>query len=125
MKLRISAKSIWILQRIDEHIRFCNIRGPIERFRDVAADPLDGLVIRSEFDDLVRRNLLKVVKYGFDNSMGRDPMRDSRPDLCGTSWSVNPTDRLILALWGHRIVNSHPTPKKRCRVAVSGSGDGK
>jgi hypothetical protein len=101
--IRISAGSIWILDRIDQHIRYCNIRGPIKEFIDVAADPLDGLVLRSELGDLIRRRLLTIVDYGFDDSMGRDIMRDSDPRLCGTSWSVNPTNRLILALWPDRV----------------------
>jgi hypothetical protein len=83
MSIRISAKSIWILERIDEHIRYCNIRGPIECFLDAAADPLDGLAIRAELDDLIRRRLLTIVDYGFDDSMGRDPMRDSHLTCAG------------------------------------------
>ena len=102
-RLRISAKSIPILLEIDEHIRRCNIRGPIDRFRDVAADPLDGAVFRCELKDLINRRLVKVVKYGFDDSMGRDPARDQDQRLCGTSWSVNPRKRLIRALWPDRI----------------------
>lgn len=105
-KLRISAKSIPILLKIDRHIRECNIRGPIERFCDVAADPLDGAVFRRELKDLISRRLLKVVHHGFDDSMGRDPARGQDQRLCGTSWSVNPRKRLIRALWPERITGA-------------------
>lgn len=114
--IRISAKSVWILDRIDQHVRCCNIRGPIDRFRDIAADPLDSLALRSELDDLIRRRLLTVIDYGFDDTLGRDIMRDAPRDLCGTSWSVNPTERLILALWRDRV-----KPPRRATLASSQS----
>lgn len=102
-RIRIRASSVPILLAIDQSIRSCNIRGPIERFRDVAADSLDGLVLRCELDDLVRRGLLKIVHQGFDDSMGRDPRRANDPALCGTSWSVDPSEKLIRALWSDRV----------------------
>lgn len=102
-KLRISAASIRWLCRIDEHIRHCNIRGPFERFEYVAADPLDGATLRSDLADLIRRRLLTVIHYGFDDSRGPDPSRWGDQRLCGTGWSVNPTKRLIEALWPDRL----------------------
>lgn len=103
-KPRIPSKSIPWLVAIDEHVRSCNIRGRSDRFRDIAADVLDGWALKEELRPLIKRHLLKVVKHGFDDSMGRDPLRDSDPHLCGTSWSVNPTKRLIRALWPDRLV---------------------
>ena len=102
-KLRINAKSLKWLIAIDEHIRQCNIRGPLDRFRDAAADVLDGWALRSELKELIDRKLLKVVRHGYDDSMGRDPLRSSDPKLCGTWWSVNPRKRLIRALWPKRV----------------------
>lgn len=119
-KIRINAKSIWLLDEIDKHVRYCNIRGPLDRFRDIAADPLDGLALKSELSDLIRRRLLTVIDYGFDDSLGRDPSRARDPDLCGTSWSVNPTERLIVALWSDRI-QPETIPRKR-RAALASSG---
>src|ERR1051326_5062042 len=94
-KLRISAKSLPFLIEIDRYIRQCNIRGSLDQFSGAASDVLDGLAIHSELRDLLRRRLLTIVRYGFDDSMGRDPLRDSPRNLCGTSWSVRMTERLI------------------------------
>lgn len=103
-KPRIPAKSIPWLVAIDGHVRACNIRGHADRFKDIAADVLDGRAMKKELRPLIKRRLLKVIKYGFDDSMGRDPSRDRDPKLCGTAWSVNPTKRLIRALWPDRLV---------------------
>jgi hypothetical protein len=102
-KVRVSANSLRWLIEIDRYIREHNIRGSLERFRDVASDVLDSWALRSELADLVRRRLLTVVCQGFDDSRGRDPLRDSNPDLCGVGWSVNPTERLIHAIWPDRV----------------------
>jgi hypothetical protein len=102
-KLRINASSAKWLDEMDRHVRTCDIRGPIDRFRDVAADPIDGAAYREDLDDLIRRRLLRVVPYDFDDSMGRDPYRDMCQRLCGSSWSVDPTPRLIRALWPDRL----------------------
>lgn len=102
-KLKINAKSIpWLLE-IDEHVRRCNIRGPLNRFTDIAADPLDGWAMRHDLADLIRRGFLKVIRYGFDDSLRRDPMRDADQRRCGTSWSVNPTPKMIKTFWPERI----------------------
>jgi hypothetical protein len=102
-KIRITAKSLPWLIAIDDHVRQCRIRGRLDRFRDVAADVLDGWAMRSELADLLRRRLLAIVEYGFDDSLGPDPARSSDPQLCGAGWSVNPTERLIRALWFDRL----------------------
>lgn len=100
-RLRVSsARWIWA---IHENIVACKIRGRLDRFHDVAADVLDGRAIRKELDDLIRRGMLKVVRHGFDDSLGRDPLRDSEPLLCGVGWSVNPTERLIRTFWPDRL----------------------
>jgi hypothetical protein len=107
-KIRIRSSSCRWLNAIHDHVVRCDIVGPVDRFRDVAADVLDGWAVRTELSDLLRRRLLYLVEYGFDDSMGRDPSRDRDPDLCGTSWSVNPSERLIRALWPDRIAgNGH------------------
>jgi len=102
-RIRFRSSSLPILLEIDEHIRFCDIRGPVSRFRDCASDRLDGAYFRRELRDLIRHGLLKIVEHGFDDSMGRDVNRDRDPQLCGTSWSVDPTERLIRACWPDRI----------------------
>lgn len=104
-KVRFRASSARWLNWIDRHIRACNIRGPLSRFTDVAADALDGHVTKKDLSDLIKRRLLVVVRYGYDDSekWGPDPMRRMDPELCGTCWSVNPTERLIRALWPDRL----------------------
>lgn len=109
-KPRINARSIPVVLEIDRHIRQCNIRGPLDRFRDAAADPLDGAVFRCELRDLIVRGMLVVVHYGFDDSMGRDPDRARDQSLCGTSWSVNPSAKMIRTFWPDRF---HPIAKGR------------
>ncbi len=106
---RISARSIPIILDMDWHIRECNISGPIERFRDAAADPLDGAYFKRELRDLIDRGMLTVIKYGFDDSkkFGSDPARWGDPRLCGTSWSVNPTKRMIKTFWPDRLEHAH------------------
>lgn len=103
MKPLIRVSSVKWVAAIDAHIRHCNIRGPFSRFIDVAADVLDGWALRSELDDLIRRRLLVIVHYGFDDSTGPDLRRHSDPALCGTSWSVNPTERMIRLFWLKRL----------------------
>ena len=107
-KIRIAVRSIPLLAELDEHIRRCGIEGPLSRFRDIASDCFDGAYVRAELDDLIRRRLLYVVRHGFDDSMGRDPSRDSDPKLCGVGWSVNPSDALVLALWPGRLHRPRP-----------------
>ncbi len=51
----------------------------------------------AELDDLVRLRLLTVVRYSDRESVGRNP------HLCGTTWSVNLTERAIRTFWGHRL----------------------
>lgn len=102
-KVRISATSVPLICTADRHVRRCGIRGPVSSFSDVFADSLDGLAMRDELKDMIRRKLLIVIPYGFDDSQGRDPNRDRDQRMCGTSWSVNPTERLIRALWQDRI----------------------
>lgn len=106
MKITVRPQSLPILADIDRHVRQCNIRGPLERFRDVAADTLDGAVSRQDLDDLIRRKLLVVTKHGFDDSRGRDPMRWMDPTTCGVGWSVDPAPQLINALWPDRITEA-------------------
>jgi hypothetical protein len=102
-RIRITARSIRVLCDMDRHVRACDIRGSVAAFVDVAADPLDGAYFKEELADLIKRRLLRVVEYGFDDSMGPDPHRGRDQRLCGTSWSVNPTERLIRALWPSRL----------------------
>jgi len=104
-KIRISAKSLKWIVAIDAHVRECKLRGPLNRFRDVAADVLDGWATRGELRDLLRRRLLCIVEYGYDDSekWGPDPARQMDPEQCGTCWSVNPTERLVRALWWDRL----------------------
>lgn len=115
-RLRIGAASARWIDDMDRHVRACDIRGPIDSFRDVAADPIDGHASRSDLDDLIRRRLLRVVHYGFDDSMGRDPCRDMQPDTCGSSWTVEPTPKLIRALWPDRL---HEAPGARAALALA------
>jgi hypothetical protein len=103
VRRRIRLCSVKWLAAIDEHVRHCNIVGGIGRFVDIASDVLDGWALRSELDDLIRRRLLVVVHYGFDDSMGPDLLRYRDPDLCGTSWSVNPTEKMIRLFWPERL----------------------
>lgn len=105
-KPKISSSSVWLLCRIDHHIRSCGIKGTFSRFLDVAGDSLDGLATRAELRDLIRRRFLTIIHYGFDDSLGRDPDRDRDPNLCGTSWSVNPTARFIRTFWPERLAPS-------------------
>lgn len=102
-KPRLRASSAKWICEIDNHIRSCNIRGPVERFRDAASDALDGYALRSELDDLIRRGFLTVCRYGFDDSMGRDINRDRDPKMCGTSWTVDTTPKLIRTFWPDRL----------------------
>ena len=105
-KIRVSSTSIPLLIELDRHVQTCNIRGPIERFRDIASDRFDGTYFRSELDDLIERRLLKVERHGFDDSRGRDPLRDSDRRLCGAGWSVDPSASLVRALWQDRITDA-------------------
>lgn len=100
-KPRISATSIPILARIDRYIRECNMRGSMQRFHGAAADVCDGYCTRAEVDDLVRRRFLEVVVYS-KWEVGCDIVWENR-GLCGTSWSVNPTERLIRTFWPDRL----------------------
>lgn len=102
-KPRLSAVSLKWVAAIGDHIRACNVRGPLERFRDVAADALDGRALRGELDDLIRRRMLEVIRYGYDDSRGRDPARLMDSEVCGTCWSVNPTEKFIRAFWSDRL----------------------
>ena len=95
--------SVKWLDAIDEHVNRYNIVGHIDRFTDIASDTLDGWALRRELEDLIHRGLLVVVHQGFDDSMGRDPLRYADPRLCGTSWSVNPTEKMVRLLWPQRI----------------------
>jgi hypothetical protein len=99
-RIRVSAKSLPILCHIAGHVSRCDIRGPIERFRDVASDSCDGYFYRAELDDLVRRRLLTVVNYNDTDAANRFDRR-----LCGSTWSVDPTERLVRALWQDRIAS--------------------
>ena len=114
-RARISTHSIqWVLE-IDEYVRRYDIRGPFERFRDVASDALDSGAFRRELDDLIRRGMLTVVREGFDDSRGRDALRDQDPRLCGTSWTVEPTLRMIQTFWPDRLCARPPSPKRSKR----------
>lgn len=104
MKQRINLSSVKWLVAMDEHVKHCNIVGRIDRFVDIASDTLDGWALRRELKDLIRRGLLVVVHQGFDDSMGHDPLRYSDPNLCGTSWSVNPTEKMVRLLWPQRVL---------------------
>ena len=98
-RIRISAHSLPILAKIHQHVEMCNIRGDLTRFRDVASDSCDGHFYRSELDDLIKRHLLMVIPYN-DN----DPIaRYLDKTLCGSIWSIDPTERLVRALWPDRI----------------------
>lgn len=95
-RIRINERSLFWLREIDEFIRECDLCG--ERLRDHAAsDVLDGYATRSELDDLIRRRLLTVIHYDDDES---PPIRR---ELCGSTWSVDLTERAVRALWPHRM----------------------
>lgn len=96
-KLTISAKSAPLLDELHQYVVECNIRGTVARFRDVASDRFDGAYTREELGDLIRRRLLTVVRYGGGS------MRMSDPKLCGTIWTVDATERLVIALWPDRV----------------------
>lgn len=99
MKIRVALSSCWILGEIDACIRRYDVRGPVERFHDVASDALDGLVTRQEVDDLVRRRLLEIVHYS-KAEVGGELWQT---DLCGGRWSVNMTEKMIRGLWPDRV----------------------
>lgn len=99
LKPRIKLSSVRWLLVIDEHIRHCDIRGPFSRFNSAAADPLDGLAYRDELEDLIRRGFLTVVPYEASSGFERDRR------LCGTSWSVNPTEMMVRLLWPDRLLD--------------------
>lgn len=101
-RIRISALSTRWLARIDDHIRRHDIRG-LDDLQHAASDVLDGLVFRSELADLISRRLLTICRYGFDDSMGRDENRYRDRRLCGTSWTVWASERLIRTLWLERL----------------------
>lgn len=116
----IGTRSIpWVL-KIDACIREYNIRGPFERFRDVASDALDSSALRSELDDLIRRRMLTVVRHGFDDSLGRDPLRDQDSRFCGAGWSVDPTPRMIQTFWPDRLLGATPPRPARARKGEKG-----
>ena len=104
-KVRISLRSARFLAEIDRAVRQANTRGPMERFRDVASDVLDGWAMRNELDELIRCRFLEVVHHGFDDSkkFGPDPLRFMNPKMCGSSWSVNATEKLIRTFWADRL----------------------
>lgn len=102
-RIRISAKSMRFLAELHEFVVRRNVRGDLTRFRDIASDRFDGHYYRLELDDLISRRLLTVIRHGFDDSLGRDPMRNGDPKLCGFGWSVDPAERLVRTLWPDRI----------------------
>lgn len=103
-KPRIGAASIPLILELHDDVLRHNLRGDMQRFRDLASDLFDGSRMRDELDDLVRRGFLVVVHYGFDDSMGRDPLRDRDPKICGTGWTVEATPKLIETFWPARFV---------------------
>lgn len=96
--MRVSAKSISLLQELHTYVQRCDIRGPLARFSDVAADCFDGSYFREELDDLIRRRILHIIPYDSD---GIDRRRN--PELCGTRWSVNLSERAVKKLWPERV----------------------
>lgn len=105
-EVRIPASVMRFVREIDEHVRRCDVRGPLGNFRCVAADVLDGWATRKEIAPLLRRGLLSVVEYEPDDSekWGRDILwHCGDPQTCGTRWSVNPTERMVRALWPSRV----------------------
>jgi hypothetical protein len=109
--IRVSAKSLPILAQIHRHVEMCNVRGDLQRFRDVASDSCDGHFYRDELDDLVKRRLLTVIRYDDNDPAGRFDRR-----LCGSTWSVDPTERLVRGLWPDRLSTPQPNVEE---------GDGK
>ncbi len=98
-KPTLSARSLkWVLE-IDYHICRYDVRGPFERFHDVASDSLDGHAFLSELDDLIKRQFLDLIVYGRGEV---DRLRTDR-SLCGSTWSVNPTPKLIKTFWPERV----------------------
>jgi hypothetical protein len=93
-----------MVRRVLEDIERYDVRGTMECFREIPSDLFDGHYFRHELEDLVRRRLLQVIEFGFDDSLGRDPLRNSDRRLCGVGWSVYATERLIRALCPHRLV---------------------
>ena len=94
-KLRMSARAARIMANVDHYIRQYDIKG--NRLSDAASDELDGAVTRDEVDELVRRRLLRIVK--FDNKCGQS-------EACGSNWTVAQTDRAMTKLWPERMAPS-------------------
>lgn len=101
MKPKINAKSARFLCMIDRLIKLYDIRGP-QRLRDAASDALDGYALRRELDDLVRRRFLDVIPTG-------ERAGDRGSDLCGTNWTVDLTERAMIAFWPKRVANHSST----------------
>lgn len=95
-KPRIPALWCPVLCEIDEYIRRYDIRG--ERLKDAASDVIDSWLTRKEVAPMFRRRLLALVPL---NPHDCDPREDQT--LCGTSWTVDMTPRLMCALWPDRI----------------------
>jgi hypothetical protein len=53
-KPRISLRSAQFLAEMDRALINADTHGPIERFRDIASDVLDGWAMRGELDELIR-----------------------------------------------------------------------
>ena len=96
-KPKINEKSLPWLREIDAFVRELDLTGSSLR-EHAGGDALDGRATRAELDDLIRRRLLKVV-----------PMPEEKPecppeirDRCGTTWSVDVTERAVRAFWPDR-----------------------
>lgn len=97
-KLEMSTESLNLIKRIDHYIEQHDIRGA--DLPHAASDVLDGLVVRCEVEDLVRRKLLRIVNLD-GVAAGLDELCGSKP-WWGTNWTVELTQRAVQVLWPAR-----------------------
>jgi hypothetical protein len=108
-KPRVNVRSVPWLLCIDESIRRWRVRGR-DNLRQAASDVLDGWATRAELDDLIRRRFLAVVPH--DEITEIDRMREP---LCGSTWTVDLTERGMRTFW----------PSRRSKTAPRGKEPGK
>ena len=90
MKPKIRPASIPVLCEIDRAVQEYGYSGSM--LYDAAADVCNGLYIREELSDLIRSGILVIVATG--------ERLDARGhQLCGTTWSVDLTDKAIDTFW--------------------------
>jgi len=93
-------ESLELMQAIGRYIERNDVRGV--GLPHAASDVLDGLVVRCEVNDLVRRKLLRIVNLD-GVAAGPDELCGSKPWF-GTNWTVELTQRAIEMYWPDRAI---------------------